>query len=126
MKTFIGSLIILLAIIIGIIASTSYIENFSDSICTKIKKIQDLSAENNFLEAEEVFKNLKKEWDKKEKVLRALVEHQLVENIHIDLIELSLDIKNKNIKNITAECSKLLFKVNHLFEKETFTMPNLF
>lgn len=126
MRTFIVSIIILLIIITGIVISTNFIKNCSDSMCFKIEKIKDLSEKDNYKDAKKVYDDLKKEWESKEKLLRAIIEHVLVENIHIDLIELSLDIKYKKNQTIASECDKLLFKVKHLFEKEKLTLPNLF
>lgn len=126
MKKLIISFIVLLLIIALGIISIRYMNTSSKSIAVKIERVSALINENKWESAKSQMKDLEKEWNSTEKTWALLTDHFEIDNIELSMLKSKEYIDTKNISLSLAELENLKFMVEHIYEKEKFSLKNIF
>lgn len=126
MKKFLISLIVLLIIIISSLMTIRYIHNSSSKIVESIEDTSALVRNGSWEAAKSGIDNINEEWNKTEKAWAFLTDHVEIDNIEMSMLKSKEYISTQNLPLSLAELENLKFMVEHIYEKEKFSLKNIF
>ncbi|NMB33950.1 MAG: DUF4363 family protein [Clostridium sp.] len=91
-----------------------------------IGEVEVHANEENWTSAENQLSLLEKEWETTEKKWAILLDHVEIDNIGISILRMSKFIETKNMPMATSEIAALKRSINHIPEKESFSLKNVF
>ena len=122
--------IVIIITILIIIFSThfitiNYLKETTDKLIIKIDEI------NNFIKddielAKQNTDDLENEWQNIYKVLSVIVMHQELDQIELSIISAKIAINNEDIDEALIELGKLKFLLEHINDRESFKLKNVF
>lgn len=122
--------VICIVIIIGIVGLEIYTQNFTKesvneitSIFSKIKeniKKQDKEQINNET------KNIRNKWEYVQSKLAFYIEHDELEKVHTAIVTMQSYIETDNYSDAMAELEEGKFVLEHIQEKNSFNLQNIF
>ncbi|WHH58912.1 DUF4363 family protein [Petroclostridium sp. X23] len=125
MKTFKFSMILLVLIILSTIWYIHSLNNVSNQLVTEIDKLEDIIKTDNWDQAEKQLDHIQEEWDKTEKWMATLIDHEEIDSIRLTLARLSQYIHYRKTPDFMAESASLKLLIKHLPEKERISLGNL-
>ena len=128
-KTLIIAIIIIIIVIILDIILENYskksIEKVNDNI-DKIYNLFEVKENYDIDKLDELSKNARKEWKKREKILSCFIEHDEIEKINIKLDMLCIQIKNENWTDSKSTVSEIIRLIKYLDGKYELSIQNIF
>lgn len=123
----ITSIIVLLAVIIGAsIFSSRILASSSEKLQQQISEIERNTSEGNWEKAEESITSVEKDWEKLEKTWAKLIDHMEIDQIDNTLSRLTKYIETQDKPLALAEAAALKKYIEHIPEKESLQLKNLF
>ena len=121
--------ILIIIVILVIIFSANFIvinhlRNTTESLVAKIEEI-NLNIDNK-QKAGEIMEELTKQWEETNKTWAIIVTHQELDQIEISLLTAKIAIENDDIDDALIELGKLDFLLEHINERESFKLKNIF
>ena len=111
-----------LVISIGMVES-NYLENVSNELIEYIEKIENYSEVDRKSEESTDFRKM---WDKNQKILSTLIDHQDIHKIESSLVEIESILKNNlNNSHISTNFALLKLYINDMSDERIFTLKNV-
>lgn len=127
-KEVVISIVIIIAIVILNCITQNYtrysVDKMSENLEEIRKEIMDENLENKAIA--EKASNTHKEWNELKKMLACYLEHDELEKIETELVSMSSYIEKEEYSEALASVDKGVYILEHLREKEKFTLINIF
>ena len=92
----------------------------------KIYNLFEVKENYDIDKLDELSKNARKEWKKREKILSCFIEHDEIEKINIKLDMLCIQIKNENWTDSKSTVSEIIRLIKYLDGKYELSIQNIF
>lgn len=120
-------IVLLLAVIFAFSSYTNRVlSTTSQDIASHVDEIEKTIKEGNWDKTEEQLQTIESNWDKTEKKWTVLIDHSEIDNIDISLSRMSKYIEAKEQALALAEAGVLKNLIEHIPDKETLTLKNIF
>jgi len=122
--------IICIIIIIGILGLEFLTQNFTkktvDEITGIFSNIKENLEKQNTEKIDEEIKNISNKWEEKQKKLAYYIDHEELEKVHTAIVTMKSYIETNNYSSAMAELEEGRFVLEHIKEKNTLNLQNIF
>lgn len=125
MKSFKLAIVLLILIIAGSIVYIYSLNNASNILVSEISNLEDSVKSSNWDSAEKQVDTLQNKWNKTEKWMSTLIDHQEIDSIQLTLAKLTQYVHEKETTDIMAESASLKLLIKHIPGKEKVDLTNL-
>lgn len=120
----------IIIVILVIIFSANFIvlkhlEDTSDVLIQKIAEI-NYNIKENIDVAKELINELEEKWEETNRTWSTIVIHQELDQIELSLLTAKAAVENGLVDDALIEVNKLNFLLEHISEKESFKLKNIF
>ena len=122
--------IICIVIVIGIFGLEFYTQNFTAKTVSEITEIFNKIEENiSKRDTEQInneIKNISSKWGEKQKKLAYYIEHDELEKVYTAIVTMKSYVETEDFSSAMAELEKGKFVLEHIQEKNSFNLQNIF
>jgi len=122
--------VICIVIVMGIFGLEYYTQGFTEKTVNEITeifdKIEDNIAKRDIEQANNEIKNIESKWEEKQKELAYYIEHDELEKVHTSIVKLKSYVGSENFSEAIAELEDGKFVIEHIQEKNSFNLQNIF
>ena len=122
--------VICIIIVIGIIGLELLTQNFTEKAVKEItgsfSKIENEIVKQNIEQINIELENISDKWEKKQKKLAYYIEHDELEKVHTAIVTMKSYIKTNDFSSAMAELEEGKFVIEHIQEKNSFNLQNIF
>ena len=122
--------IICLIIIVGIFGLEFYTQNFTSKTVSEIteqfNKLKENIYSRNMEQINHDIDDIGNKWEQKQKKLAFYIEHDELEKVHTAIVKMKSYIKTDNFSEAIAELEDGKFVIEHIQEKNSFNLQNIF
>lgn len=122
--------IICIIIVIGIFGLELFTQNFTEKTVSEITEIFDRLKENiSKQDTEQInyeIKNIDSKWEDMHKKLAYYIEHDELEKVETAIVTMKSYIETDDFSSAMAELAKGKFVLEHIQEKNSFNLQNIF
>jgi hypothetical protein len=104
----------------------NFITNTSRELTTLIQEFEKNINNEQWYSAEKDLKLLESKWNNSLKLLKLVIDHDEIEKTNLSLTKVKKYILTQNKDFILGETSELKFHINHIKEKESLSLKNIF
>lgn len=126
MKSAIISITIICLLISGWFIMYTFVSNLSQDLLSQLKHMEANLDNNDWNSMKSTLSRLSVQWRKASDKLMLVLDHEEMEKINMSLIKLDSYIKIKNKGLTTGEIASLKFLIDHIKEKESLSLDNIF
>ena len=120
-------IIIVIALILGLdIITNNYTENSVKIISEDLNILKESILQENKKEAQTKMQEVKSKWKERYKKLAFYIEHDELEKVETQLTCLEADISVDEYKHCISELETTKFILEHIQEKEKFSIQSIF
>lgn len=125
MKTFITSLVVLVALLIGINIYSFYLENTVKDIEDCIEEVSETALKREWEVCKEKAEKLVKVWSKNEPILAMFNDHEDVDNIKLSIGELKESVLHENYEHTFKTLAEAKILLDRIRKNETLSLENI-
>ena len=122
--------VICIIIVIGIIGLELLTQNFTEKtvkeITASFSKIGNEIVKQNIEQINIELENISNKWEEKQKRLAYYIEHDELEKVHTAIVTMKSYIKTNDFSSAMAELEEGKFVIEHIKEKNSFNLQNIF
>ena len=122
--------VICIIIVIGIIGLELLTQNFTEKTVKEIRetfsKIENEIVKQNIEQINIELENISDKWEEKQKKLAYYIEHDELEKVHTAIVTMKSYIKTNDFSSAMAELEEGKFVIEHIKEKNSFNLQNIF
>ena len=122
--------VICIIIVIGIIGLEQLTQNFTEKTVKEIRetfsKIENEIVKQNIEQIKIELENISNKWEEKQKRLAYYIEHDELEKVHTAIVTMKSYIKTNDFASAMAELEEGKFVIEHIKEKNSFNLQNIF
>ena len=122
--------VICIIIVIGIIGLELLTQNFTEKTVKEIRetfsKIENEIVKQNIEQIKIELENISNKWEEKQKRLAYYIEHDELEKVHTAIVTMKSYIKTNDFASAMAELEEGKFVIEHIKEKNSFNLQNIF
>ena len=122
--------VICVVIIIGIFGLEIYTQNFTSKSVNEITEIFSNIEENIAKQDREQIKkeieSIGNKWEEKQRKLAYYIEHDELEKVHTAIVTMKSYVETENFSAAMAELEEGKFVIEHIHEKNSFNLQNIF
>ena len=122
--------VISLVIVSGIFGLEFFTQNYTQKAVNEItgifKNIEDNIFKRDIEQVNNELKNIGDKWEEKQKKLAYYIEHDELEKVHTSIVKMKSYVKNENFSEAMAELEEGKFVIEHIQEKNSFNLQNIF
>jgi hypothetical protein len=122
--------VICIIIVIGIIGLELLTQNFTEKTVKEIRetfsKIENEIVKQNIEQIKIELENISNKWEEKQKRLAYYIEHDELEKVHTAIVTMKSYIKTNDFSSAMAELEEGKFVIEHIKEKNSFNLQNIF
>ena len=122
--------VICIIIVIGIIGLELLTQNFTEKTVKEIRetfsKIENEIVKQNIEQIKIELENISNKWEEKKKRLAYYIEHDELEKVHTAIVIMKSYIKTNDFSSAMAELEEGKFVIEHIKEKNSFNLQNIF
>lgn len=118
-------LIITAAILVSGILTLQMLNSESERLHESLCTVEDYIDSQNWEKAEKALEKFHKKWDEVSRIWAMLIDHYEIDNIELELSQLSSTISSKDKSLSLSKLSALKTLVKHIPEKESFILENI-
>ena len=126
----IKEILICIIIVTGIIGLELFTQNFTEKtvkeITASFSKIGNEIVKQNIEQIKIELENISKKWEEKQKMLAYYIEHDELEKVHTAIVTMKSYIKTNDFSSAMAELEEGKFVIEHIKEKNSFNLQNIF
>ena len=123
-------IIICIVIILGIFGLEFFTQNYTQKAVNEItgifKNIEDNISKRDIEQVNNELKNIRDKWEEKQKKLAYYIEHDELEKVHTSIVKMKSYVENENFSEAMAELEEGKFVIEHIQEKNSFYLQNIF
>ena len=123
-KELIICLVIICSIVIGDIWLQNYTSKTLDTISTNLEELKETLNDNKF--SKEKVIQVNNEWDKKFNILTCFLEHDELEKVKTQLVVITAGIDVEDIEYVYEEIDKAVYILEHIKDKNSLKLDNVF
>ncbi|MCY6369557.1 DUF4363 family protein [Clostridium ganghwense] len=125
MKNVIASFIIFLILIICILFSINYLEKTCSHYKNITSSLENTIKDGSWEESYEISIKLLKNWEKDSKVISIFIDHEYIDDMHVELLKLTQYVKYKNKSDSLASLHSIKFLIDDIIDFEKTTIQNI-
>jgi len=122
--------IICIVIVIGILGLEFYTQNFTQKTVNEItgifKNIEENISKQDIEQTNNEIKNIEDKWEEKQKKLAYYIEHDELEKVHTAIVTMKSYVQTEDFSSAMAELEEGKFVIEHIQEKNSFNLQNIF
>lgn len=122
--------IICIVIVIGIFGLEFYTQNFTAKTVNEItgifSRIEENISKRDIEQINNEIKNIGDKWEEKQKKLAYYIEHDELEKVHTAIVTMKSYVQTENFSSAMAELEEGKFVLEHIQEKNSFNLQNIF
>ena len=122
--------IICIVIIIGIVGLEFYTQNFTQESVSEItsifSKIKESIKTQNKEQIDNETKNIRDKWEEVQSKLAFYIEHDELEKVHTAIVTMQSYLETDDYSAAMAELEEGKFVLEHIQEKNSFNLQNIF
>ncbi|MDI6906563.1 MAG: DUF4363 family protein [Thermoanaerobacterales bacterium] len=119
-------LLVLLVVVIGFgVWTVQALRGTADELGMRIDRVQALVKQERWQEAERALDGLGGRWEKSKKWWTAFVDHQEIDNIDFSIVRIREYLWAEDEELALGEAAALKKMIEHIPEKESFTLENI-
>ena len=122
--------VICIVIIIGIFGLEYYTQGFTEKTVNEVTDIFDKIEENiskrDIEQIDNEIKNIESKWEEKQKNLAYYIEHDELEKVHTAIVTMKSYVESEEFSSASAELAEGRFVIEHIQEKNSFNLQNIF
>ena len=126
----IKEILICIIIVTGIIGLELFTQNFTEKtvkeITASFSKIGNEIVKQNIEQINIELENISDKWEEKQKKLAYYIEHDELEKVHTAIVTMKSYIKTNDFSSAMAELEEGEFVIEHIQEKNSFNLQNIF
>ena len=126
----IKEILICIIIVTGIIGLELFTQNFTEKtvkeITASFSKIGNEIVKQNIEQINIELENISDKWEEKQKKLAYYIEHDELEKVHTAIVIMKSYIKTNDFSSAMAELEEGKFVIEHIKEKNSFNLQNIF
>ena len=126
----IKEILICIIIVTGIIGLELFTQNFTEKtvkeITASFSKIGNEIVKQNIEQINIELENISNKWEEKQKRLAYYIEHDELEKVHTAIVTMKSYIKTNDFSSAMAELEEGKFVIEHIQEKNSFNLQNIF
>lgn len=123
-------IIIVITVITSILLLNWYLQDYTKKSVEEINnQLEELKQDLKIKDEKNIgenFNKIKENWSEKYGVLAIFIEHDELEKVEADLVELDGYIEIKDFDEGINEVNKSIFSLKHIAEKYDFSLINIF
>ncbi|MDR0931384.1 MAG: DUF4363 family protein [Clostridiales bacterium] len=125
MKSFIIAIILLLVVVATLITTDLFLANSTDRNSRDLQEVYDAVEREDWDAATELIHKAHENWDEDNFLYSILIDHLELDNIELRYLPATEFIEQHVKGDSLAECSNIIFLMNHLHDKTTFCLENI-
>ena len=122
--------VICIVIIMGILGLEYYTQGFTEKTVNEVTEIFDKIEENIFKrdieQTNNEIKKIETKWEEQQKKLAYYIEHDELEKVHTAIVTMKSYIQTEDFSSAMAELAEGRFVIEHIQEKNSFNLQNIF
>ena len=122
--------IICIVIVLGILGLEFYTQNFTSKTVSEItERFNSLKENISKRDMEQMNNNIDDiwaKWEEEQKKLAFYIEHDELEKVHTSIVKMKSYVENENFSEAMAELEEGKFVIEHIQEKNSFNLQNIF
>ena len=122
--------IICIVIILGILGLEFYAQNYTQKAVNEItgvfKNIEDNISKRDIEQVDNELKNIGYKWEEKQKKLAYYIEHDELEKVHTAIVIMESYVETEDFSSALAALQEGKFVLEHIQEKNSFNLQNIF
>ena len=122
--------VICIIIVIGIIGLEQFTQNFTKKTVKEItesfSKIENEIVKQDIEQINIEIETISNKWEDKQKKLAYYIEHDELEKVHTAIVTMKSYIKTNDFSSAMAELEEGKFVIEHIQEKKSFNLQNIF
>lgn len=122
--------VISIVIVIGIFGLEYYTQGFTEKAVNEVTELFDKIEENiskrDIEQIDNEIKNIESKWEEKQKKLAYYIEHDELEKVHTTIVKMKSYVETENFSEAMAELEDGKFVIEHIQEKNSFNLQNIF
>ena len=122
--------IICVIIVISIIGLEIFTQKFTEKSVREITeifgKIEENISKQDIEQINNEVKNISIKWEEKQKQLAYYIEHDELEKVHTAIVTMKSYTETKDFSSAMAELEEGKFVIEHIQEKNSFNLQNIF
>ena len=126
----IKEILICIIIVTGIIGLELFTQNFTEKTVKEItggfSKIESEIVKQNIEQINIEIDKISDKWEEKQKRLAYYIEHDELEKVHTAIVTMKSYIKTNDFSSAMAELEEGKFVIEHIKEKNSFNLQNIF
>lgn len=124
------SIIVIVIVVVGNLGIQKFLNNSSDKMAEMLNELKiELEKEGNEFDieiAKQQANNIYEEWEDLQKKWSVIVIHDELDKIELSLIGVKSALNANSKEDSMQEIEKSIFLVEHIKEKESFKLKNIF
>lgn len=126
MKKLVGSIAILIAIPIVIIAAHIYLGRVSVQMADEIYEAEQSARAGDVVQSGKYLKEFSGDWNVHKRVFATFIRHAEIDLANQSAAKLVAYLGDKDKSNFYGECDTLRMQILHIADTERFTLDNIF
>ena len=118
-------ILILIFIIIICVFAQWFIIHHTDQMLAAIEPMEAAINDGDWDKAKEHFQTAKEEWEKSQKIWKAISDHQDMRDVEVSLVDMEIILEQEDSAKAQKELQDLLFYLNHVKENEKLYLENI-
>ena len=122
--------VICIVIVISILGLEYYTQSFTAKTVNEItgifSKIEDNIIKRDNEQAKRDIENIWSKWEEKQKKLAFYIEHDELEKVHTAIVTMKSYVDTEDYSSAMAELEEGKFVLEHIQEKNSFNLQNIF
>ena len=122
--------VICIVIIIGIFGLEYYTQSFTEKTVSEVtnifNKIEDNISKRDIEQINNEIKIIVDKWEEKQKKLAYYIEHDELEKVNTAIVTMKSYVATENFSEAMAELEEGKFVIEHIQEKNSFNLQNIF
>ena len=122
--------VICVIIIISIVGLEKFTQNFTKKTVNEItgsfSKIEEYIEKQDIEQLNNEIDKIDNKWEEKQKKLAYYIEHDELEKVHTSIVKMKSYVENENFSEAMAELEEGKFVIEHIQEKNSFNLQNIF
>ena len=123
-KELIICLVIICSIVIGDIWLQNYTSKTLDTISTNLEALKEILDDNKY--SREKVIQVNDEWDKRFNILTCFLEHDELEKVKTQLVVITAGIDVEDTEYVYEEINKAIYILDHIKDKNSLKLDNIF
>ena len=127
-KELIISIFIIILIFVGDAVTQNYTKESVEEVSIGLKELREELIENDikFEKVKDAIDKIHDNWDNKYEKLAYYIEHDELEKVHTSIVKMKSYVENENFSEAMAELEEGKFVIEHIQEKNSFNLQNIF